>query len=154
MTLRLAAALSLGLGSGWAQPTCRFQAGFRSIADQIPEVVGQCLADEHTDAATGNTEQRTTAWHGNGGLMVWRAADNWTAFTDGARTWVNGPFGLQVRPNEQRFFWESDGAPGLAPPGTIPGPESPASPAGPGRPAGPSEPRAPTLPLAGPAAGP
>jgi hypothetical protein len=40
--------------------------------------------------------------------MVWRKADSWTAFTDGYRTWINGPFGLQQRLNTQRFPWESD----------------------------------------------
>src|SRR6185312_1742852 len=28
-------------------------------------------------------------------------------FTDGARTWVAGPFGLQTRLNTQRFDWEA-----------------------------------------------
>ena len=37
------------------------------------------------------------------GLLVWRKADNHTAFTDGYRTWVNGPYGLQVRLNTARF---------------------------------------------------
>jgi hypothetical protein len=40
-------------------------------------------------------------------LLVWRAADNWTAFTDGASTWINGPLGIQSRPNSQRFVWET-----------------------------------------------
>src|SRR5204863_3884925 len=42
-----------------------------------------------------------------GGMLVWRKVDNWTAFTDGATTWINGPFGVQSRPNDQRFDWES-----------------------------------------------
>jgi hypothetical protein len=41
-----------------------------------------------------------------GGLLVWRKADNWTAFTDGYRTWINGPAGIQQRLNTQRFSWE------------------------------------------------
>ena len=36
-------------------------------------------------------------------FLVWRKADNWTAFTDGYRTWINGPSGLQVRLNTEHF---------------------------------------------------
>lgn len=43
--------------------------------------------------------------------MVWRKADNWTAFTDGHRTWINGPNGLQQRLNIERFAWEPDYVP-------------------------------------------
>jgi len=46
-------------------------------------------------------------------LLVWRKLDNWTTFTDGFHTWVNGPYGLQERLNDQRFGWEAnpDGLP-------------------------------------------
>ena len=40
--------------------------------------------------------------------MAWRKADNWTAFTDGYRTWLNGPNGLVQRLNTMRFEWEAD----------------------------------------------
>src|SRR2546425_9627105 len=90
-----------------AQPACAFKLGFKAITDQIPETVGGCLEDEHFNTANGNAEQRTTAHHGRGGLLVWRKADNWTAFTDGYWTWINGPFGLQQRLNTQRFPWEA-----------------------------------------------
>jgi hypothetical protein len=54
---------------------------------------------------------------------VWRKADNWTAFTDGYRTWVNGPAGLVRRLNTERFPWEGDaGAPGTTLLGTSPVP--------------------------------
>jgi Domain of unknown function (DUF4352) len=89
--------------------TCAFVAGFdtlRSLAGA--QRVGDCLQDQQFDPATGDATQRTT-----GGLLVWRKADNWTAFTDGFRTWINGPTGLAQRLNSQRFTWESDaGAPG------------------------------------------
>lgn len=78
-----------------------FQLGFRTLADQIPSLVGDPLEDEHW-GVNGDSLQRTAR-----GLMVWRKADNWTAFTDGTRTWVNGPFGVQTRPNEERFEWEA-----------------------------------------------
>jgi hypothetical protein len=93
-----------------AQPACGFRLGFKAIADRIPDRVGACLEDERFNAANGNAEQRTTAHHGRGGLLVWRKADNWTAFTDGHTTWVNGPHGLQQRPNTERFPWENDTA--------------------------------------------
>jgi hypothetical protein len=93
------------------QPGCGFTLGFKALRDQIPQVVGQCLENERVNQANGNTEQRTT-----GGLLVWRKADNWTAFTDGTTTWLNGPQGLESRPNTERFPWEQDAAPGaLAP---------------------------------------
>ncbi len=39
-------------------------------------------------------------------MLVWRKADNRTAFTDGHRTWINGPDGLVERLNTERFAWE------------------------------------------------
>src|SRR5262249_6675345 len=47
-------------------------------------------------------------------------ADNWTAFTDGYRTWINGPLGLQERLNTGRFSWETAIPP--APPTPTPAP--------------------------------
>ncbi len=67
----------------------------------VPQVVGQPLEDEHW-GANGDSLQQTTT-----GLMVWRKADNWTAFTNGSRTWINGPAGVQDRANDDRFPWES-----------------------------------------------
>ncbi len=89
-----------------AQAACSFALGFKSLRDRIPESVGSCVEDEHFEPSTGNALQRTT-----GGLLVWRKADNWTAFTNGSITWLNGPCGLQTRPNEGPFYsWE--GRPG------------------------------------------
>lgn len=92
-----------------AQTDCQFVLGFATLRNLVgPQIVGTCLENEHFNPANGNAEQRTT-----GGLLVWRKADNWTAFTDGYRTWINGPSGLQQRLNNQRFPWEADaGAPG------------------------------------------
>lgn len=89
-----------------AAPTCSFTLGFKALRDMIPVEVGECLESERFNSANGNAEQRTTAWHGKGGLLVWRKADNWTAFTDGASTWINGPVGLQKRANGATFAWE------------------------------------------------
>ncbi len=96
---------SAPLGSGSAADMgsgspISFRLGFQALADQIPDVVGRPLENEHY-GANGDSLQQTTT-----GLMVWRKADNWTAFTDGSRTWINGPFGVQDRSNDDRFDWE------------------------------------------------
>jgi hypothetical protein len=49
-------------------------------------------------------------------MLVWRKADNWTAFTNGFETWLNGPQGLQRRLNTETFAWEQGAAPGSAAP--------------------------------------
>ena len=77
-----------------------FRLGFKTLADLIPDVVGLPVENERY-AANGDAVQATTS-----GLLVWRKADNVTAFTDGSTTWLNGPLGLQHRPNTQRFNWE------------------------------------------------
>ncbi len=103
--LSLVAALAATLtftSTFYAQPSLQFQLGFRLLADQIPSIVGGPLEDEHHNPANGDALQQTTR-----GLMVWRKADNWTAFTDGSRTWVNGPAGVQERGNDERFDWEA-----------------------------------------------
>jgi hypothetical protein len=115
--------------------------------------VGDCLQNEGFNPANGNAEQRTTK-----GLLVWRKADNWTAFTDGYRTWLNaGPRGVVQRLNTQRFAWESDaGAPGTTtisqPPAPIPA--SPPVPALAPVPAPPPPARAPAPPPVRPAPAP
>jgi len=81
---------------------CGYSLGFRALRDQIPGVVGACLEDEHHNPANGDSLQRTS-----GGLLVWRKADNFTAFTDGYRSWIAGPYGVQARLNSERFFWET-----------------------------------------------
>ncbi len=81
---------------------CVFQLGFKTTHDLIPDIVGDCLENEQHDPETGMTLQNTTNGH-----LIWRKADNWTAFTDGQRTWINGPEGLQQRLNTERFPWEA-----------------------------------------------
>ncbi len=81
---------------------CSFQLGFKTLRDLIPDVVGDCLENERHSPETGMTLQTTTS-----GQLIWHKADNWTGFTDGARTWINGPEGLQQRLNNERFDWEA-----------------------------------------------
>ena len=96
-----------------AQPACEFRHGFKLLRDLIPTRVGQCREEEWHNSFNGDGLQQTT-----GGLLVWRKADNWTAFTDGNRTWINGPGGLAVRLNSGPLFpWEA------APTATAPAPE-------------------------------
>src|SRR5512146_2276712 len=101
----LASSLLLLLGgpssSAQAQAQCSYQLGFRVLHDLIPDIAGACVTNEQHNAQNGDGLQFTAK-----GLMVWRKADNWTAFTDGYRTWINGPLGLQSRLNPDRFAWE------------------------------------------------
>ncbi|MDE3075720.1 MAG: hypothetical protein KGJ86_09835, partial [Chloroflexota bacterium] len=80
---------------------CRFLLGFQELHSLDPSDVGDCTGDQ-SYIANGDAQQSTTK-----GLLVWRKADNWTAFTDGYHTWINGPQGLQERLNSQRFPWEN-----------------------------------------------
>src|SRR5258708_28132303 len=82
---------------------CSFTLGFATLHDLIPDVVGNCVDNEFHDPQTGDALQHTT-----NGLLVWRKSDNWTAFTDGFQSWVNGPLGLQQRLNGQRLWWEAN----------------------------------------------
>ncbi len=109
----LAAFLASG-SSALAQEAPQFKLGFKALADQIPGIAGQPMEDEHW-GANGDSLQQTTT-----GLMVWRKADNWTAFTTGSITWINGPGGLVSRRNDQRFEWEQDTSP--AQPAAMPAP--------------------------------
>jgi hypothetical protein len=82
---------------------CQFVLGFETLHDAIPAVIGNCADDEQHNTANGDALQHTAH-----GLLVWRKADNFTAFTDGYQTWVNGPNGIQERLNSQRFTWEAN----------------------------------------------
>lgn len=81
---------------------CTFILGFQTLKDVIPSMVGTCV-DNQSFAANGDAVQRTT-----GGLLVWRKSDNWTAFTNGYYTWIDGPYGLVRRLNTERFWWEAN----------------------------------------------
>lgn len=82
---------------------CTLVLGFATLAGLIPDQAGVCVDSESHNPENGDGLQNTT-----GGLMVWRKADNWTAFTDGYRTWVNGPAGVERRLNTERFAWEAN----------------------------------------------
>lgn len=105
--------LSCLLGVAVAAPAaqaagCRFVLGFAALHDTIPSIVGPCVDDEQHNPANGDALQHTT-----NGLLVWRkhpqaGTRNFTAFTDGFRSWVSGPDGMQERLNTQRFAWEAN----------------------------------------------
>jgi hypothetical protein len=105
---------------GSAQGGCQYILGFLALYQLIPDVMGPCVSNE-TPSPNGDSIQQTA-----NGTAVYRAADNWTAFTDGNRTWINGPMGIQSRLNTERFSWEADS--GTA--GTTPAPAQPPAPAG------------------------
>lgn len=77
-----------------------FRLGFKAMSDMLPSMVGIPLDNEHV-APNGDTVQDTT-----GGLLVWRKSDGVVTFTDGSTTWLNGPDGLQKRPNGTKLSWE------------------------------------------------
>lgn len=83
--------------------SCRFTQGFATMHQLLPDVVGDCRGDVAYNPRTGDARQLTTR-----GLLVWRKADNTVLFTDGYRTWANGPHGIQMRLNTQLFPWEEE----------------------------------------------
>ena len=94
------------LSLSFAQPaeaqsaSCQFILGFRTLHDLDPGNFGDCV-DNQAFGSNGDAQQHTTK-----GLMAWHKADNWTGFTNGSVTWVNGPMGLQNRLNTVQFAWE------------------------------------------------
>ena len=96
-------ALVGGAGRAAAAADCKFVLGFKTLQAMIPETVGACLENEQHQPGQGVTLQRT-----KNGLLVWQKATNHTAFTDGYRTWVLGPLGLQKRLNTEQLDWERD----------------------------------------------
>lgn len=87
---------------------CELVLGFKALQSLDPTDVGNCTDNEAHNPVNGDALQHTT-----NGLLVWRKADNWTAFTNGFWTWINGPNGLVKRLNTQRFPFEAnpDGLP-------------------------------------------
>jgi hypothetical protein len=117
MVLLMALLWTAGSAAGAsAQAPCEYKLGFKLIAEQMPTELGGCLENEHHNPVNGDALQRT-----ENGLLVWRKLDNFTAFTDGYRTWVNGPFGIQERLNTERFDWEA--VPPPAPPQPVAPPQ-------------------------------
>ena len=101
--LAVLSSLSLPMLSTPVRPDgCSFSLGFAALRHLIPRRVGRCLSSARYDPRLAEVLQDTT-----GGVLIWRKADNWTGFTDGHRTWVLGPHGLQQRLSTQRFSWEA-----------------------------------------------
>ena len=97
---------ALMIPSSASAASCEFVLGFKTLHDLIPNVVGNCTENVHYNPwpdGNGDGLQQTT-----NGLLVWRRLDNFTAFTDGFHTWINGPYGLQERLNTQLFPWEQE----------------------------------------------
>ncbi|MGI8915822.1 MAG: CAP domain-containing protein [Chloroflexota bacterium] len=90
--------------AGGAMPAgaCQYILGFAALHGLDSVDTGGCRNDQRF--APNGDAQQTTA----NGLMAWRKVDNWTAFTNGYWTWINGPEGLAKRLNTQRFPWEAN----------------------------------------------
>jgi len=84
-----------------AHVDCEFVLGFGALQALAPNTVGECENNEQHDPSDGITRQLTSD-----GVLMWDKATNWTGFTDGYRTWVIGPTGLQERLSIERFDWE------------------------------------------------
>ena len=108
--------LPAGQAAAQQAPSCQFVLGFKVLHDLTPGDIGDCIDNQFT-VDNGDAQQHTTK-----GLMVWRKADNWTAFTNGSTTWINGPQGLVSRPNGDRFPWEA-AAPAAPTPTPTPAPK-------------------------------
>ncbi len=91
---------SVGRASA-VQADCEFVLGFGALQAMAPSTVGECVDNEQHDPSDGMTRQLTSS-----GVLLWDKATNWTGFTDGYRTWVIGPTGLQDRLSIDRFDWE------------------------------------------------
>ncbi len=87
---------------------CQFVLGIATLYDMIPDITGRCVDDKGHNLENGDGLRHTVTPQGGTDLLVWRNADNWTAFTDGYHTWVNGPGGLEYRLNSQRFAWKAN----------------------------------------------
>ena len=88
-----------------AQTSCQFVLGFASLRDQLgSDRVGDCLEDQ-ISFENGDARQRTTK-----GELIWRRTDSVTGYTDGYRTWMLGPNGLESRLNTERLPWEVEAA--------------------------------------------
>jgi CheY-like chemotaxis protein len=84
---------------------CALMPAFESLREQLgEETVGRCT-DQPTLRENGDAQQATTR-----GLFALKNNNNWVGFTDGYRTWVKGPNGVQERLNTERFPWESASA--------------------------------------------
>ncbi|MFO0702105.1 MAG: hypothetical protein U0236_23065, partial [Nitrospira sp.] len=92
---------SIGKSFAFAEG-CEFRLGFKRLHDLIPDKVGDCLENEHIDPETGDTVQATS-----GGMLAFRPSSQRISFTDGYRTWLIGPNGLEQRLNTERFSWEN-----------------------------------------------
>jgi phosphohistidine phosphatase SixA len=103
VALTLAAVGSAPVASAQAQPACQIVSGFASLQAMVgSSVTGTCLENERS-TINGDVLQQTT-----NGMLVWRKLDNFTAFTNGVRTWIAGPAGIVARSNNERFSWEGD----------------------------------------------
>ncbi len=104
--LLVAAPMLLPAAPAFAQtappaPSCQFQSGFATIAGLIPNVVGNCVANQRASDPQGDAMQQTS-----NGLLTWSSNTNVVEFTTGTLTWVNSPYGLVLRDGATSYPWE------------------------------------------------
>jgi zinc/manganese transport system substrate-binding protein len=105
LILALAASALLPALPASAQAACSFRGGFAQLQSQIPDRVGQCLADESYRPDIGESFQPTS-----NGSLVWHSVDNAISFSDGFHAWVLDPNAqVQVRNVNERFPFEFNG---------------------------------------------
>jgi len=111
-TLMGLAMLTLWSPAVYAQ-SCEFALGFNRLHSAVPAVIGDCTGNAVYNPVTGDALQPTA-----NGLLVWRKSSNLLSFTNGVQTWISGPFGIEIRFNGQRFWWEPNpgGMPPVEPP--------------------------------------
>ena len=93
-----------------ARARARAAGALRLRASASPRCTTSCRRWSATASKTSRSIRRrgTPPSAPAGGMLVWRPADDWLAFTDGDRTWVYGPDGLRPRLNTERYIWETD----------------------------------------------
>lgn len=122
LAVAVLAVLPLAASAQHAPAACQFIRNFKRLHDRLPDTIGSCTS-RRIFAANGDVLQYTT-----NGLIVRRKADNWTAFTDGHITFIDGPHGLVSRSNADRFTWERQTK--VAQAENLPEPEQRVGPAG------------------------
>jgi hypothetical protein len=75
---------------------CAYSAGFLTLHDAMPDIVGRCLENATFDPVSGTATQFSS-----GGQLTWQKDLDLTRFSDGTRTWVSTPAGPLARLNAE-----------------------------------------------------
>jgi hypothetical protein len=86
-------------------PPCTFTLSFQALHAAVAGEVGDCRGNRQADA-NGDAWQLTSK-----GMLVWRNAENWTAFVGANHSVLLTADGVARRLNTDRFDWELGGIP-------------------------------------------